>query len=77
MKVYGDPLNLTDHRYGSVRRFYVEGLSDNAVSLAYQRAMTTRTPCERIFTLEGDHSPFLYATERLADILDEVARTTA
>jgi pimeloyl-ACP methyl ester carboxylesterase len=77
MKVYGDPLELTEERYGSVRRFYVEGLSDNAVSLAYQRAMTMRTPCERVFTLEGDHSPFLYATDRLADILDEVARATA
>jgi hypothetical protein len=77
MKVYADPLRLTDARYGTVRRFYVEGLRDNAVSLAYQRAMTERTPCERVFTLEGDHSPFLYAADRLAGILDEVARATA
>lgn len=77
MKVYGDPLELTEARYGSVRRFYVEGLNDNAVSLAYQRAMTEHTPCERVFTLEGDHSPFLYAAGRLAGMLDEVARATA
>jgi hypothetical protein len=73
MKVYHDPLTLTDEACGSVRRFYVEGLGDNAVSPAYQRAMTLRTPCEEVFTLEGDHSPFLYATERLAGILDSVA----
>lgn len=74
MKVYLDRLTLTDAAYGSVRRFYVEGLQDNAVSPAYQRAMTLRTPCEEVFTLEGDHSPFLYAAQRLADILDAVAR---
>lgn len=77
MKVYHDPLTLTDVAYGSVRRFYVEGLNDNAVSPAYQRAMTQRTPCEQVFTLEGDHSPFLYAPQRLADILMEVARRLA
>jgi len=74
MKVYHDPLALTDAAYGSVRRFYVEGLADQAVSPAYQRAMTLRTPCEEVFTLEGDHSPFLYAAQRLAGILDDLAR---
>ena len=73
MKIYHDKLALTDAAYGLVRRFYVEGLADNAVSPAYQRAMTLRTPCEEVFTLEGDHSPFLYAAQRLADILDGIA----
>jgi len=51
-----------------------EGLKDNAVSIAYQRAMTARTPCERVFALDGDHSPFLGMPEALADVLEEVAR---
>jgi pimeloyl-ACP methyl ester carboxylesterase len=75
MQVYRDTLELTPDRYGSVPRFYVEGLRDNAVSIAYQRAMTGRTPCERVFTLDCDHSPFLSKPEALADILDEVARS--
>jgi pimeloyl-ACP methyl ester carboxylesterase len=74
MQVYHDPLALTPQCYGSVPRFYVEGLQDNAVSIAYQRAMTGRTPCERVFTLDCDHSPFLSMPTALADILDEVAR---
>jgi pimeloyl-ACP methyl ester carboxylesterase len=75
MQVYRDPLELTPDRFGSVPRFYVEGLKDNAVSIAYQRAMTGRTPCARVFALDCDHSPFLSRPEALADILDEVART--
>jgi pimeloyl-ACP methyl ester carboxylesterase len=77
MQVYHDPLELTAKRYGTVRRFYVEGLQDRAVSIAYQRAMTGRTPCERIFSLDCDHSPFLSQPDALADILHEVAERTA
>ncbi len=74
MQVYRDALELMPERYGSVPRFYVEGLRDNAVSIAYQRAMTGRTACKRVFTLDCDHSPFLSEPAALADILDEVAR---
>ena len=76
MQVYHDLLALTPERYGTVRRFYVEGLQDNAVSIAYQRAMTARTPCERVFSLDCDHSPFLSAPNELADILCKVAQDT-
>ncbi|MCB4769320.1 alpha/beta fold hydrolase [Ancylobacter sp. Lp-2] len=78
MKVYTDRLELSAAGFGRVRRFYVEGTADKAVSLAYQRAMTAETPCEEVFTLEGDHSPFLSAPAALAGIIDEVvARTGA
>ncbi|GLK86484.1 alpha/beta fold hydrolase [Ancylobacter defluvii] len=72
MKIYADRLDLSAARFGRVRRFYVEGTRDKAVSLAYQRAMTEETPCEAVFTLEGDHSPFLSAPEALAGLLDTV-----
>jgi pimeloyl-ACP methyl ester carboxylesterase len=73
-QVYLDPLVLTPDGFGTVRRFYVEGTLDNAVPLPFQRAMTSRTPCEEVFTLECDHSPFLSYPEKLADILDGIAR---
>ena len=72
MKVYSDRLALSAAGFGRVRRFYVEGTRDKAIPLAYQRAMTTETPCEAVFTLEGDHSPFLSAPEALAGLLDTV-----
>ena len=72
-KVYGDALRLTPARFGRVRRVYVRGLRDNAVSLAYQDAMLANTPCERVFDIDGDHSPFLSAPSTLAAILEQVA----
>jgi pimeloyl-ACP methyl ester carboxylesterase len=77
MQIYQDPLVLTPQRFGRVRRFYIEGLQDRAASIVYQRVMTARTPCERIYTLDCDHSPFLSERAAMADILDEIATTTA
>ncbi len=77
MAVYADPLMLSEARFGRVRRFYVEGTRDAAVPLVYQRAMTERTPCEAIVTLECDHSPFLSVPDALAQTLDDIAARVA
>ena len=71
--VYGERLHLTEARFGRVRRYYVEGTADNAVSIRYQRVMVERTPCEQVFSLDSDHSPFLSRPADLAAILESVA----
>lgn len=73
--VYGDAPALTDAGFGRVRRFYVLGQDDQAVSAVYQRLMVERTPCERVFELDTDHSPFLSAPGLLAEVLESVALT--
>lgn len=74
-KVYGDKLQLTTERYGKVKRFYVKGMKDNAVSPLYQDAMLKNTPCDQVFTLDGDHSPFLSAPDKLAEIILSVSKS--
>ena len=76
-QVYRDPLMLTAARYDQVRRFYIEGLQDRAISTLVQRQMTSRMPCERIFTLDTDHSPFLCAPGALAETLEQIVHITA
>jgi pimeloyl-ACP methyl ester carboxylesterase len=73
-KVYEDKLFLTPERYGQVKRYYVKGLKDHAVSPLYQDAMLGNTPCQQVFTLDGDHSPFLSSPAKLAEILLSIAR---
>ncbi len=70
--VYGEALQLTPSRFGGVRRFYVEGENDRAVSIRYQRLMVERTPCEKVFSLDSDHCPMLSRPLQLAAILDAV-----
>lgn len=74
-KVYGDKLQLTPERYGKVKRFYVKGAKDHAVSPLYQDAMLKNTPCDQVFTLDGDHSPFLSAPDKLAEIILSVSKS--
>ena len=63
------PVQITDARAGSVPRVYVECVRDRAIGIEKQRAMYTAVQCERVFTLEADHSPFFSTPRELADCL--------
>jgi pimeloyl-ACP methyl ester carboxylesterase len=67
------PLSLTEDRYGSVPRWYIECTRDNAVALARQRAMVKTLPC-KVISMECGHTPFYSAPEELADNLETIAK---
>jgi pimeloyl-ACP methyl ester carboxylesterase len=60
--------------FASVRRFYVACSRDRAVTPAFQRALYEAMPCERVFTLRADHSPFFSRPEALGRVLQTIAR---
>lgn len=66
------PLSLSDDRYGSVPRIYIETTKDNAVPIELQRRMHEASPCARVVTLETDHSPFFSAPAELAAVLASI-----
>lgn len=63
------PLDVTPERFGRVPRAYVETRFDNVITHAAQARMQAALPCDPVFTLETDHSPFLSQPEALARIL--------
>lgn len=63
------PLTVTARMFGRVPRAYIECRDDRTVSLTAQRRMQAALPCDPVFTLDGDHSPFLSAPQELARIL--------
>lgn len=63
------PLEVTESRFGRVPRVYIECTQDRTITLAAQRDMQRAWPCEQVFTLDSDHSPFLSQPERLAQLL--------
>ncbi len=69
-------LALTEARYGSVPRHFIECLDDRAIPIADQRRMQALQPCQTVTTLDCDHSPFLSAPLGLADALLTIARGT-
>ncbi len=54
-------------------KVYIECLQDKALGPSMQRKMYTESPCERVYSLQCGHSPFLSAPRALAAFLHEIA----
>jgi pimeloyl-ACP methyl ester carboxylesterase len=67
------PLHLTQARYGSVPRHYIECLQDRTIPIADQRRMQAMQPCASVTSLDADHSPFLSTPAALAAALLAIA----
>jgi pimeloyl-ACP methyl ester carboxylesterase len=66
-------LQLSEARYGSVPRVFIECTEDRAIPLDFQRKMARSARCKPVFSLRADHSPFFSATEELVAILVQIA----
>lgn len=65
----GTPLRLSKENFGRIPRFYVECTQDRAISISIQRQMYKASGCERVFSLDRSHSPFLSAPQEVVDCL--------
>ena len=70
---FGTPLEITEQNYGRLPRVYIECTHDRAISIDVQRAMVKASPCNRVFSIDTDHSPFLSAPTQLASYLGSLA----
>ena len=70
-----EKLSLSDLKYGSVRRFYIEAPEDNAIPITLQQKMINASPPEKVFRLKGaDHSPFFSKPQALHKLLVEISK---
>jgi hypothetical protein len=67
------PVTLTEDRFGSVPRWYIECTHDNAIRINLQRTMVKLTPC-KVLTMECGHSPFFSNPEELVEHLEAIAK---
>ena len=65
--------HVTPDRFGRVPRVYIECLRDKVIDPALQKSMYTASPCEKIMSLDTDHSPFFSRVDELAGLLQQVA----
>ena len=70
-----EKLCLSDAKYGTVRRFYIETPDDNAIPISVQESMVSKSPPEKVFRLKGaDHSPFFSKPQALHKLLVEISK---
>jgi pimeloyl-ACP methyl ester carboxylesterase len=63
---FATPVHVTDERFGQIPRFYIRCLQDRAVPASLQERMLAATSCQRIVSMDTDHSPFLSCPDELA-----------
>jgi len=66
-----DKVTLTDQKFGSVPKIYIECLEDKAISIHDQRRMQAKISCQ-VASLNSDHSPFFSHNQELLKILCEI-----
>ncbi|XP_021905355.1 putative methylesterase 11, chloroplastic [Carica papaya] len=70
-----EKLSLSEMKYGSVRRFYIETPEDNAIPISLQESMVKARPPEVVFRIKGaDHSPFFSKPQALHKLLVEISK---
>ena len=58
-------ISISDRNFGRVSRVYIECLQDKAIPPALQKKMYTALPCQKVMSMDTDHSPFFSAPEAL------------
>lgn len=67
------PVHSTPENWGNASKFYIFTKEDHAVSYDLQQKMTAGVKWTGTATLASSHSPFLSATDALANVLTDVA----
>jgi pimeloyl-ACP methyl ester carboxylesterase len=65
----GTPIVVTEAKWGSVPRVYIETTADKAVGPTLQKKMYTDHPVEKVFSLDTGHAPFVTKPDALANHL--------
>lgn len=66
-------VDVSEGRFGSVRRAYVRCEDDRTVTPEQQRRAVDERDCDAELTLEAGHSPFLAIPAQTADTLEAAA----
>jgi pimeloyl-ACP methyl ester carboxylesterase len=59
------PISVGQSNFGRVPRVYIECMQDKAIPPALQKKMYTALPCQKVISMDTDHSPFFSAPEAL------------
>ncbi len=73
MAPLGTPIHTTPENFGRIPRIYIECLSDKSLTPAFQKEMYSFVPCQKVISMETDHSPFFSEPEELVSHLISIA----
>jgi pimeloyl-ACP methyl ester carboxylesterase len=68
------PLEITEQNYGSIPRIFVKCTQDRGLTVNTQERMLAAMPCQKIYTISTDHSPFYSKPAETVEILNAVVK---
>jgi pimeloyl-ACP methyl ester carboxylesterase len=68
------PVHLTNDRFGSVDKVYIETLRDQVISPDFQMMMVQRTKVKLVLTINTGHTPFFTQPQLLAWEIEKAAQ---
>jgi pimeloyl-ACP methyl ester carboxylesterase len=66
------PITISDKNYGGVPRSYIRTRYDMSIPFVMQNSMLKVMPCQKVMTLDTDHSPFFSMPDELVTCLTSV-----
>lgn len=72
-KPFSYKLQISEENWGSINRFYIQTLKDNAVLPSFQKSMYNAVSVNKLYTLDSDHLPMFSKVNKLSSYLDDVA----
>jgi hypothetical protein len=66
-----------EENYGSLPRIYVRCPQDRAITVNTQEKMLAAMPCQKIYTIDTEHSPFYSKPEETVEVLHAVTKDFA
>jgi pimeloyl-ACP methyl ester carboxylesterase len=69
-------ISISDQRYGTIPRTYIELLEDRAVTPMLQKRMHSAMPCDHVRSIDASHSAYFSKPDELTRHLDEIAALT-
>lgn len=75
MAPFTTAVSLSDARFGSVRRCYIECSEDRAISPGMQRQLRDNAPVAVSVVLHSDHAPYYSCPEKLVETLISMAQS--
>ncbi len=71
---FHDRVSLTQNKFGSTAKAYIECTEDNAISIKLQREMYSRWQCS-VYSLDAGHAPFYSMPDKLSETLIKALQT--
>jgi len=65
---------LTEEKFGSVKKFYVRASADKVLTPELQSRMLNSWKMDKVFTLESGHFPLNSIPQALVDVIDEASK---